>query len=71
MSTSAACAPEQLDVRSRSGGIRVVVPAGRYRIDAESDGGDVAVRGLTRRDDAPFRIQALSGTGDIDLAAGP
>ena len=38
---AAACAPEQLELRSRTGDVRAVVPAGRYRIDAESDGGDV------------------------------
>jgi hypothetical protein len=71
VATSASCAPEQLDLRSRTGGVRAVVPAGRYRIDAVSDEGSVSVRGLTPADDAPFVIQALSGTGDIELAAGP
>jgi len=71
ISASASCAPEQLELRTRSGAIRAVVPPGRYRIDAETSAGTPTVRGLVPADDAPFQIQALSGTGDVDLAAGP
>jgi DUF4097 and DUF4098 domain-containing protein YvlB len=71
IATSASCAPEQLDLRSRSGDVRAVVPPGRYRIDAETSAGTPTVRGLVPAEDAPFQIQALSGTGDVDLAAGP
>jgi hypothetical protein len=66
---SASCAPERLLLRSRSGDVRAIVPAGRYRVDADSDGGRRRVLGLTAADDAPFQIQALSGTGDVDVEA--
>jgi hypothetical protein len=71
VAASAACAPERLDLRSRSGGVRAVVPPGRYRIDADSDEGTRTVRGLTPADDAPFQLQVLSDTGDVALEAGP
>ena len=44
-------------------------PAGRYQIDAQSDTGDAASRGLTDVDDAPFQIQALSTSGDVTVEA--
>lgn len=71
VSATASCAPERLELRTRTGRVRAVVPAGRYRIDADSDEGRRNVRGLTGTDDAPFQILALSGTGDVDLRAGP
>ena len=71
MSATAACAPERLELRSRTGDVRGVVPPGRYRIDADSDEGAPAVRGLPPADDAPFQILALSGAGDVELEAGP
>jgi hypothetical protein len=63
----ASCAPPRLSMRSSSGSIRAVLPAGRYDIDAESSSGDAKIRGITARDDAPYSVQALSGSGDIDL----
>ena len=45
-------------------GVRAVVPPGRYQLDADSDGGDRTVRGVTAAEDAPFQIQALSSAGD-------
>jgi hypothetical protein len=42
-----------------------VVPAGRYRVDAESDSGRRSVRGVTPDEDAPYQVQALSTTGDV------
>jgi hypothetical protein len=71
VSAAAACATERLELRSRTGDVRAVVPPGRYRIDADSDEGDQRVRGLRAADDAPFQILALSRTGDVDLEAGP
>jgi len=68
---SAACAPERLELRSRSGEVRAVVPPGRYRVDADSDEGRRRVAGVTPTDDAPFQIQALSSTGDVDVEATP
>jgi hypothetical protein len=64
---SASCSPERLVLRSRSGDVRAIVPAGRYRVDADSDGGSRKVAGLTAAEDAPFQIQALSGAGDVDV----
>jgi hypothetical protein len=61
------CAPERMELRSRTGDVRAVVPAGRYRIDADSDGGARRVTGLTAADDAPFQIQALSSAGDVEV----
>jgi hypothetical protein len=71
VSARASCAPERLELRTRTGRVRAVVPAGRYRIDADSDEGRRSVRGLVSADDAQFQILALSGTGDVDLEAGP
>ncbi len=71
VSARATCAPERLELRSRTGRVRAVVPPGRYRIDADSDEGTRRVRGLTAADDAPFQIQALSTSGDVDLEASP
>jgi hypothetical protein len=64
---STSCSPERLVLRSRSGDVRAVVPAGRYRVDADTDGGTRRVIGLTPAEDAPFQIQALSSAGDVDV----
>jgi Putative adhesin len=71
VSAAAACTPERLELRSRTGDVRAVVPPGRYRIDADSDTGERALRGLQPVDDAPFHILALSGAGDVQVEAGP
>jgi hypothetical protein len=65
----AECSADRLELRSRAGDVRAVVPAGRYQIDAQSDSGDVRVRGLTNSPDAPFQIQALSTSGDVSVEA--
>jgi Putative adhesin len=67
---STICSPERLELRTDSGDVHAAVPAGRYSIDADSNVGTVAVRGLEQADDAPWAIQALSSTGDVTLAAG-
>ena len=64
-----ACATQQLSLRTRSGSVLAQVPPGRYRVEADSDAGNVAVRGLTREDGSPFRVQALSGSGDVVVEA--
>src|SRR4051812_32504550 len=64
---STSCSPERLLLRPRSGDVRGVVPAGRYRIDADTDGGSRRVVGLTPAEDAPYQIQALSSAGDVDV----
>ena len=71
VSAAAACAPQRLELRSRTGDVHAVVPPGRYRIDAGSDDGVRTLRGLVPVDDAPFDILALSGSGDVDVEAGP
>ena len=71
VTASAACAPERIELRSRTGDVRAVVPPGRYRIDADSDEGSRTLRGLLPVEDAPFEILALSGAGDVEVEAGP
>lgn len=63
------CALERLELRSRTGDVRAVVPEGRYQVDADSDVGSRTVRGVTAADDAPFQIQALSSAGDVAVEA--
>ena len=66
----AACAPERLELRSERGDVTAVVPPGRYQVDADTNAGQVSVRGLVTADDAPWKIQALSGSGDVTVEAG-
>jgi DUF4097 and DUF4098 domain-containing protein YvlB len=61
------CALQQLSARSTSGSVHVVVPPGRYRLDAETAAGDRTVRGVTEATDAPFSLQALSSSGDVTV----
>ena len=63
----AICAPPQATLRANSGNVHATLPAGRYNIDAESGSGDARVRGITARDDAPYSVQVLSGSGDVDV----
>jgi hypothetical protein len=63
------CSADRLELRSRSGDVRVVVPSGRYQIDAQSDSGTSRIRGLTNVDEAPFQIQALSTSGNVFVEA--
>ena len=53
------------------GAVQALVPAGRYRVDAESDEGKRSVRGVTTGDDAPYQVQALCTTGDVRVGSGP
>ena len=66
---AASCALQRLELRSRTGNVRALVPAGRYSVDAESDDGSRSVRGLEVAEDAPFQIQALSSAGDVAVEA--
>jgi hypothetical protein len=63
------CSADRLEIRSRVGAVRAVVPAGRYQIDAQSDSGTARIRGLTNAPDAPFQIQATSTSGDVSVEA--
>ena len=66
----ASCAPERLELRSRTGDVEAVVPPGRYRVDAVSDDGDRRVRG---RDGGRRRAVpdpgALAARGDVRVEA--
>jgi hypothetical protein len=64
---TADCSVEQFTLRSRSGDVHAIVPAGRYRVDAQSDAGSRRVRGVVAADDAPFQVQALSTSGDVSV----
>ena len=65
------CAADQLELRSDTGDVTAVVPPGAYRIDADSNGGRVAVDGVRASEDAPWAIQALSGSGNVTVGAHP
>jgi hypothetical protein len=70
VSGAADCSPDRLELRSSSGDVRAVVPAARYRVDASSDGGTTEISDdLTVADDAPFAVQAISGSGDVTVEA--
>jgi Putative adhesin len=64
---AADCSPERLALRSGSGDVHADVPAGRYRVEAVSDGGTVRVGGVIAADDASFQVEAISATGDVTV----
>ncbi len=61
------CPLQRMSLRATSGSVRAAVPPGRYTLDAESASGSERVRGVTAVADAPFAIQALSSSGDVDV----
>lgn len=63
----ASCAPDRLELRSGTGDVRAIVPPGRYELDADTGAGSRSVRGVTQVSDAPFQIQAISSTGDVEV----
>jgi hypothetical protein len=65
IAANAACAPQELSLRSTSGSVRASVPGGRYRVEAESASATETVRGVDAVSEAPFSIQALSSSGDV------
>jgi hypothetical protein len=71
IAAAAACAPQQLAVRSNQGSVRVAVPPGRYQVEAESASGTESVSGLDAVTDAPFAIQALSSSGNVSVVGRP
>ena len=71
VSAAADCSPDRMELRSSSGDVHAVVPAGRYRVDAHNDANEQRVRNLTEADDASFAIQALSGSGDVVVESAP
>jgi hypothetical protein len=54
-----------VQLRSNTGDVRAIVPTGRYRVDANSDGGTARVRNLVVADDASYAVQAISGSGSV------
>jgi Putative adhesin len=62
-----ACAPPKLSLRTNSGSVTALVPAGSYDLDAESASGAEHVRGVRATQEAPFAIRALSGSGDVTV----
>jgi hypothetical protein len=71
VSTAADCSPDRIEVRSGSGDVRAIVPAGRYRVEAHNDANTQRVRNVTEADDASFTVQALSGSGDVSVEGAP
>jgi len=65
ISVSATCSPERLTLRSDTGDVTAVVPAGSYRIQADSASGATSVDGVSNDDGAPWAIQALSNSGSV------
>lgn len=64
------CSPSRLALFSASGSVAVTVPAGRYRINADSRSGSSHVSGLVSDPGAPWDIEALSNSGKVTVAAG-
>jgi hypothetical protein len=62
---SASCSPDRVQLRSNSGDVHAIVPTGRYRVDANSDGGSARVRNLVATEDASYAVQAISGSGNV------
>jgi DUF4097 and DUF4098 domain-containing protein YvlB len=70
MHVATACAPQQLDLRSRSGDVAALVPPGRYRLSAVSGSGRERVSGVVRDSRAPFSIEVRSGSGSAEVEGG-
>jgi hypothetical protein len=64
---TATCSPTTLSFRSSSGSLDATVPAGGYRVEADSNNGRTDVSGIERNPGAPFEIQALSDSGDVTV----
>jgi len=63
------CSADRLELRSRTGDVRAVVPVGRYEVDAQSESGTVRTRGLTVDRGTGALVQALSTSGDVTVEA--
>lgn len=66
----AVCSPEAIELRTDTGDVAAAVPPGRYSVEVDTNGGATDVSGLEVADDAPWKIQALSNTGDVTVQAG-
>jgi hypothetical protein len=67
---TATCSPQTLRLRSSSGDLEATVPAGGYRVEADSNAGRAEVAGLQRNPSAPYEVQALSDSGDVTVRGG-
>jgi putative adhesin len=67
---TATCSPQNLNLRSSSGSLDATVPAGGYRVEADSNSGRADVSGIQRNPGAPYEIQALSDSGDVTVRGG-
>jgi hypothetical protein len=65
---AAACAPENLQLRTGSGDAVALVPPGRYRIDAS--GASRRVTGVIADQSAPFTIDLASKSGGVTVQGG-
>jgi hypothetical protein len=63
------CSPQRLELRSSEGDISVVVPQGRYEVEAASSSGRTRLRGLSSESGAPWSISAISNSGDVGVEA--
>ena len=66
---AAACAPQHLSLKTRSGDATAQVPPGRYRVST-SAGGTEHVTGVIRDRNAPFTIDAHSASGNVAVGGG-
>ncbi len=60
-------APRVVDARANIGGVAVLVPTGRYRVDAAVDVGKSTVDNLTVDRHAPRSITARADVGDVEV----
>lgn len=69
ISVGTSCSSERLALFSDSGAVAVTVPAGSYRINADSQSGSSRVSGLVNDAGAPWGIEALSNSGNVTVVA--
>lgn len=61
--------PTRVVAEAGAGDVRLVVPFGTYRVEADSASGRIDVTGVLRDDLAPQRIEARTDAGDIAIRA--
>jgi DUF4097 and DUF4098 domain-containing protein YvlB len=66
-----ACSPQRLTLRSGSGSLDATVPPGRYQVNAKTGDGTRKVTGLSSSAQAPFAIEAQTGSGDVTIKGVP
>jgi len=63
--------PNSVTARANSGDVNVLVPAGSYRVSAETGSGDSGVVGIVNDPSAKNVITVHTGSGDAHVAAQP